>query len=268
MKTKAKISIAKIVIPILTILTLVLILIVAIYAFKWFYVKRTTSYVEKNFPEVIENDLTTFLPFENMIGMPLSELKETVEESDTWREDTSMWSDMGFNNLDLYLSSGFNLDTSRIVYTFSNRDLNIKGNNFEGSFFSDLADAVGGLINLGSVAEEQATYFYVITDDSSKQKITDVFMCITNTQATALEMDNSISDSLIEGEYFKYEGSVIGRQYMGSISELSNYDCQAIYEYYYEYSHVSQFPACIGYLQHFYIDDTLMLRIYSGREYN
>lgn len=260
MKEKTKNSIAKVGGVIFALLVMTLILIAVVYGMDWFGKTRAKSYVEKNYPEIIENDLTSLFPFENMLGMPLSDLKEAVEESDAWNEDTSMWSDFSFNNIDLCLSSGYGINVDNIVYTFSNRDLNISDDPDASSLFK----VIGGLINFGSVANEQATYIYVITDNSSEQKIIDMFMCVTNTEATAIELDNSVSDTFIDGEPLSYNGEIIGKQYTGSIADI-NYEL--IYDYD-KHPNVSSFPYCIGYLQHFYMDGTLMLRIFSGRAYN
>lgn len=211
------------------------------------------AYVEENYPEFYTNDFRLYLPFDDIIGLPLAELKNAVETSGKFSEETSMWSE--FSEI---AGSGFNVD---IAYAFSDRTFNSSGSS-EGSFWDNIiSHATAGAKNILSTMGESATYCYVITDGSSKQLITQVFICRSNTGKTANELDSELSSVYLDGELVSDSG-IPFRSYVGIISDI---DCEGIYNY--DHGLSSKLPDCMGCLNHFFKDDVMILQIASVNAY-
>lgn len=208
------------------------------------------EYVESNYSRYITNDFRSQLPFDDIIGLPLAELKQAVETSEEWAVDSSMWADVRqITKLDV--------DSD---YSFSSRSFNATGSS-DGSF---LGQVIEGGINLLSAKYESAAYIAVVTDDSSQQLITDVYITITNTGCTEKELADQISSTYKYVEYIDNDedGSADGSGYIGLIADVN-------YEGIYDYDHglTTEYPVCFGALQHYYAEDNLILRIFSLAEY-
>ena len=208
------------------------------------------EYVESNYSRYITNDFRSELPFDDMIGLPLAELKQAIETSEKWTADTSMWADVR-------QIAKLDVDSD---YSFSNREGNATGSS-DGSI---LGQAVEGGINFLSAKYESATYVAVVTDDSSQQLITDVYITITNTGCTEKELADQISSTYKYVEYIDNDedGSADVSGYIGLIADVN-------YEGIYDYDHglTTEYPVCLGTLQHYYAEDNLILRIFSLAEY-
>lgn len=206
------------------------------------------AYVEREYPNLVKNDFTNDLPFKDMIGLPLADLKSAVETSDTWFEENSAFSD--FSRI-----SGLK---DNIAYSFSNRTFNMQSD-LEGGFIeSIISGVVAGGANLVSTNLENAEYVYVVTDGTSKQLITTTYICITNTGLSSQELTQYVADKYKPDELMRRDGEVVGFASLGCISKI---DYESIYDY--DHGLTTEYPSCIGELQLYYADNTLIMRIFS-----
>ena len=206
------------------------------------------AYVEREFADIICNDFRNELPYSDMIGLPLSQLKAAVNASDTWSEDTSMWAS---------LSETAGLNFEEFAYTFSNRAFNLEGgmgNNIKSTIISHI---IAGAGNMLSADLESATYVYVLTDGSSQQLISSVVVCITNTGKT--------SNEIAELFYSAYKSGLASDEddafdtYAGLISDV---DYEELYNWGNGLS--SEFPSCYGGLNYYYTDNgSLVFEVFS-----
>lgn len=91
----------------------------------------------------------------------------------------------------------------------------------------------------------------VVTDGTSKNLISQVVICWTNTGATKEQLIEAVKSA-----YTVSEESDGFATYAGIISDA---DYEAIYDY--DHGLTTEYPACLGALNHYYADDTLILDI-------
>lgn len=201
------------------------------------------AFVEENYPHLIHNDFRAILPYSDIFEISLADLKTAVNSDEVWNEDNSTFAE--FSTV-----SGFS--ANNIVYTFSNRGVNLEGGDSIGSHF------FAGLGNLGSVVLETAQYNYVSTDNTSKQTIEKVYVCVTNYEYTSSEYADKLLQIFMNGKKVEDNGPAY-IEFKGLISDI---DYEAIYDY--ANGLTDEFPACIGTLRYYYKDDnTIVIQILS-----
>ena len=206
------------------------------------------AYVDENYAELLSNDFRTELPFSDMIGLPLSKLKAAVADSDQWNEETSVWSE--FTQM-----TGLNAD---VAYAFSDRSFNVSGGIGDGIKDTLIQNIIAGGINLFSSEMESAHYYYISTDDTSDQLITDVFILWTNTGHSASEITDSVA-SIYKGGSTDAESDYTG--YPGVISDIEEKDYEEIYDY--DRGISTKVPSCLGILIQYHVDDNILIQIRS-----
>lgn len=184
------------------------------------------AYVEEEYPDALKNDFRKALPFSDIMGAPLANVKNAVNTSPEWQEETSTWAE--YETITGYIP------TRKPAYVFSNRAFNMSG-----QADGILDYCIYGLVNLGSTKLERVQYIYVFTDDTMEQKVTNVAIADTNSGTTLDEVKNAFAKKY-SGGFATDEG---GEAFLGIISDI---DYGAIYDY----DHDSDIPpACLGYLR-------------------
>jgi len=213
------------------------------------------AYVESEYAGIICNDFRELLPFSDIIGLPLSKLKSAVNASDTWAEETSVWTD---------LEEIAGISSENVAYTFSDRAFNLKGNTKNNVEDTILSHFIAGAGNMISADLESAQYVYVFTDGSSQQLITDVLMCLTNADVSSSEFGKTVYSSYGNGLVSDADSNGNYDTYLGLIS---NVDYEEIYDF--DHEEGAKYPSCIGGLNYFYTnDDTLVIQVLSVEAYN
>lgn len=201
--------------------------------------------VEDVYSQYFKNDFTQDLPFKDIFGIPLADLKNSVKSSGTWSEDTSAWSDLA-------LISGY---TDDVAYCFSNRKLNLTADS-DGGLLSHL---IAGGANLLSTSSESAEYVYVVTDGSSQERVALLYICTTNTGLTSEEIAKVFTDKYHAYDLIRDGDDIIGFRCKGLIS--NDIDYEQIYNISTGAEH-KDIECCFGELQLYYADNTVILRIY------
>ena len=155
-----------------------------------------------------------------------------------------------YDTISFYNTTGFKDDN--IVYSFSDREISFEGDG------DDLSSHfLAGLGNFGSVAAENANYAYVITDNTSKQMIKQVYVCERNSKYTSSEYADKLSQIYMNGKKVEDNNGPAYIEFSGLISDI---DYEAIYDY--ANGLTDEFPACIGNLRCYYqntLDDNIIL---------
>lgn len=200
------------------------------------------DYVYQQYGEYLKNSFIDELPYSDIMGLELYQLKDAVSRSDTWNEDTSVWA-----TPEKLAGLAFDYD-----YAFSNRTLNDKSDN-SGSFKENLIDNIiqGGL-NYANTKLGWGTYVFVITDGTASQRIREVVQIGVNRDTSTENLKNELSkykDLYNENGIYSCKGLI------GDTSFASIYD--------YDHGLSSDKPMVFGEMSVFIKDDVIVVDIFS-----